>query len=354
VKKLLLFFCFLLFATQVYALELDQAFLNQFNGIALKTIRKSETYKANKTNSRSEFNGVKDFKEILGEDKKTFNTEFIYLTDENTEKGELKTTWYYYKKSPTDSERQYFLYYQKKPIIRDNINEGDLMLLGKVNDDNLVILIIKKDSKKEKELLNLFHLNDDDLIKQQKQEIKTIQNNTAKPVIEQTNSVHSDTSNLKEYKDLKIYKNTNTNKIIVVGKATEIKDGDTIKVSDLFTVRLYGIDTPEKKQFCKDSKGKEYNCGIKAKEYLQKIIGKQNLTCVNNGNEKYGRFLFVCKTNKYNINQEMVKSGWALSYFNDEYKQEEIEAEKNKAGIWAGEFERPEIWRKQNKTANIK
>ncbi|HSQ97257.1 MAG TPA: thermonuclease family protein [Rickettsiales bacterium] len=289
-KKLFLLFYFFLFSTPLYALDLNQAFLDQFNGIALKTIRNSETVFSNSNKTKNEFNGIKDFKNILGDQRKQFNTKIIYLNDSNEYKDNIKTTWY------SNIRNDYFLYHQTSQATNKYMQEGDLMLLGKVNDDNLVILIIKKDSQKEKELLNLFHLTDDDLIKQQKQQTKTIQDKTTKPVIEQTNSVHSDTSNLKEYDDLKIYKNTNTNKIIVVGKATEIKDGDTIKVSDLFTVRLYGIDTPEKKQFCKDSKGKEYNCGIKAKEYLQKIIGKQNLTCVNNGNEKYGRFLFVCKT----------------------------------------------------------
>lgn len=344
-KKLFLLFCLLFFTTQVYALELNQAFLDQFNGIALKTIVKNETVEANYKNSKTEFNGIKDFKEILGENKTKFKTKLIYLTDNQEKTESITTTWYFYQNPKYENKKIYSLYYQKNDIVNNNMRAGDLMLLGKIDDNNLVILITQKGSNKTTELLNLFNLNDINEVKS----FKNKDNNKDQPVIQKTDSIHSDTSNLKEYNDLKIYKNTNTNKIVIVGKATEIKDGDTIKFSDLFTVRLYGIDTPEKKQFCKDSKGKEYNCGIKAKEYLQKLIGKQNLTCVNNGNEKYGRFLFVCKTNKYNINQEMVKSGWALSYFNDEYKQEEIEAEKNKLGIWSGEFERPEVWRRYKK-----
>ncbi len=40
----------------------------------------------------------------------------------------------------------------------------------------------------------------------------------------------------------------------------------------------------------------------------------------------------------------MVGDGWAVSF--GEYYQQEARAKKHKAGIWAGEFERPADWRK--------
>lgn len=344
-KKLILFLYFVL-VSNVIAFEINQEFLNQFDGIAIKTIRKAETYEANNTNSKSEFNGIRDFKEILGEEKRIFSTRAVYLTDLEFIEDNINTTWYYYKKSPTNSDRQYSLYYQKKPILRENMREGDLMLLGKIDDNNLVILIIKKDSKKIRELLSLLNMNDFENIEYKNKTEKS----ENKPFIEDTMSSHTDTSNLQEHEDIKIFKNTKTNRIVVLGKASKIKDGDTIIVSDMFNVRMLGIDAPESKQICKDNKDQQYKCGEKAEQYLQQLIGKANLTCVNNGNEKYGRFLFVCKNSKKgDINREMVRNGWAVAYYSDLYKEDEKYAKQNKLGIWSGTFQIPSEWRKQNK-----
>ena len=169
------------------------------------------------------------------------------------------------------------------------------------------------------------------------------------PIIETTDSIYSDTSNLIKYEDLKIYKNTKTKKIVVSGKITKIKDGDTFVIGGLLNVRLFGIDTPESKQKCLDENNIQYNCGIKAKEYLAKLTANKNITCVNNGTDQYNRFLFVCKNDTNNINQAMVKNGLAVAYLHEEYKQDEEYATQNKLGIWKGSFERPEVWRKKHK-----
>jgi hypothetical protein len=76
-KKLILLFYFL-FIVPVYALNLDQNFINQFDSIALKTIRNSETVFSNSNKTKNEFNGIKDFKNILGDQRKQFDTKAIY------------------------------------------------------------------------------------------------------------------------------------------------------------------------------------------------------------------------------------------------------------------------------------
>ena len=52
-----------------------------------------------------------------------------------------------------------------------------------------------------------------------------------------------------------------------------------------------------------------------------------------------------------NINQTMVKSGWAIAYryYSADYIGEENFAQKNLLGIWRGKFEEPYIFRKKNK-----
>jgi endonuclease YncB( thermonuclease family) len=43
----------------------------------------------------------------------------------------------------------------------------------------------------------------------------------------------------------------------------------------------------------------------------------------------------------------MVESGWAVSYGRD-YEREEARARGRSLGLWAGEFERPQAWQRQN------
>jgi endonuclease YncB( thermonuclease family) len=42
----------------------------------------------------------------------------------------------------------------------------------------------------------------------------------------------------------------------------------------------------------------------------------------------------------------MVEEGWAVSYGRD-YDHEETRARNRSAGLWAGEFTRPQDWRRQ-------
>ena len=61
----------------------------------------------------------------------------------------------------------------------------------------------------------------------------------------------------------------------------KVIDGDTIKINDK-KIRLFGIDAPEIKQFCKKpylsisflSFQKKYSCGIKSTNNLKRMIKK--------------------------------------------------------------------------------
>jgi endonuclease YncB( thermonuclease family) len=47
----------------------------------------------------------------------------------------------------------------------------------------------------------------------------------------------------------------------------------------------------------------------------------------------------------------MVKSGMAVAYlrYSDRYEQEQNYAKQKRAGMWGGEFQEPEIWRRENR-----
>ena len=126
-----------------------------------------------------------------------------------------------------------------------------------------------------------------------------------------------------------------------------IIDGDTI-ILNSEKIRFYGIDTPEKKQKCKDRNGLSYPCGEFATNELKKIISSGQLFCKKRATDRYGRSISICYVNGVDINSLMVKNGWALAYrkYSRDYIDEEKEAKDKKMGMWAGKFITPWRWRK--------
>ena len=131
-----------------------------------------------------------------------------------------------------------------------------------------------------------------------------------------------------------------------------ITDGDTIRAGD-YRLRMQHIDAPEIKQKCKTVEGKFWNCGVKSKEYLEKLVLGKDISCKIVGRDKYKRSLSICYDGKVDINQEMVKAGYALAYvkYDSPYINEQKEAMSGLAGIWSGTFIEPEIYRQLKKAS---
>lgn len=120
-------------------------------------------------------------------------------------------------------------------------------------------------------------------------------------------------------------------------------DGDTITLQHQ-RLRLKGIDAPEIDQSCQ-IQGQKQACGIIARQALQQKIAHQTIACTSTARDKYRRFLANCRLGSINLNQWLVKEGYAVSYY--DYPSQESDARLNKRGIWAGDFERPQEWRKR-------
>ena len=140
----------------------------------------------------------------------------------------------------------------------------------------------------------------------------------------------------------------------IIGKP-KITDGDTIVINDI-RIRFTGSDAPEsyffgKTQTCTDSKGQEWECGKAATEKLKQLIDNQIVRCSDEGQDRYGRTLGICYVGEMDLQAEMVKSGMAVAYlkYSDRYEQEQNFAKKVKAGMWSGEFQEPETWRRENR-----
>lgn len=129
------------------------------------------------------------------------------------------------------------------------------------------------------------------------------------------------------------------------GGAARVIDGDSLEFSGE-QVRLKGIDAPEGRQFCQRD-GARWACGAAAAAALRKLIGGHHVTCRGGEFDRYGRLLAYCDVEGVEINRQMVRDGWALSY-GGAYLGEEQAAKAAKRGLWSGSFERPADWRRQN------
>src|SRR5512144_124467 len=130
----------------------------------------------------------------------------------------------------------------------------------------------------------------------------------------------------------------------VAGEATVV-DGDTIVVAGK-RVRLQGIDAPELHQTC-TAYGQQWACGRTSAEWLRKSLDGRQVECVGHARDRYGRLLAVCYLGGENLNERIVREGWALDFrrYSTDYVRAESEAKPAGAGIWRGEFTPPWEWR---------
>ena len=116
----------------------------------------------------------------------------------------------------------------------------------------------------------------------------------------------------------------------------EVADGDTIKLSDGQTFRLYGVNAPEVKEpFYKE-----------AKAFTENLVLGKEISFEQEENykvDKFGRTLGYIFVGGVNLNLELVRNGLArvVLYekrakikYQDELLSAEKEARENKLGVW--------------------
>ena len=126
-----------------------------------------------------------------------------------------------------------------------------------------------------------------------------------------------------------------------------IIDGDSLEINGQ-QIRLEGIDAPEPMQKCKDSDGDFYWCGQSATVALAVQIGRSNVVCKSASRDKYGRLLATCHKGDTNLNDWVVRQGWAIAYrrYSARFIRTESQAKSAKQGMWSGKFIEPERWRR--------
>lgn len=134
--------------------------------------------------------------------------------------------------------------------------------------------------------------------------------------------------------------------------AAEVRviDGDTIRI-DTTTIRLWGIDAPEKGQTC-ERQAEQYDCGAYARIALEAFIGSTVPTCEPVNTDRYGRTVARCSVDGSDLGDWMVWNGFALDYprhSKGRYRPLQDEAEDAQRGIWQGEFTPPWDWRRDRR-----
>lgn len=134
----------------------------------------------------------------------------------------------------------------------------------------------------------------------------------------------------------------------IAGPATAT-DADTLVVGGR-VVRLYGVDAPELRQTCRRQDGSPWPCGQMAAAALSLHLGGRPVLCRLSGNDRFGRALGRCWAEGEEINAWLVREGWAVAYtrYSWRYLPQQALAWWQGRGIWQGEFDTPEAWRRAN------
>ena len=91
-----------------------------------------------------------------------------------------------------------------------------------------------------------------------------------------------------------------------------VTDGDTIRIGEE-RIRFSGIDAPEMKQTCIYQEI-EFNCGEFSKNLLIEKIADQEVSCVRESKDQYGRTLAECFVGKESLSSYLVREGYAFAY----------------------------------------
>lgn len=136
----------------------------------------------------------------------------------------------------------------------------------------------------------------------------------------------------------------------VTGFATVI-DGDTLRIGRE-PIRIEGIDAPELRQTCRDAQGREWACGRVARQRLAEFIAGKKVTCTARGRDRYGRMLAVCAAGAIaDLGGALVRAGYAVDYrrYSTAYAADARSARDERRGLWQGQFENPEDWRRRGR-----
>ena len=167
----------------------------------------------------------------------------------------------------------------------------------------------------------------------------------------------SQNSDKKSYKTRKSKEKREVEPEILDGyQVLKVSDGDTINiqkvengkfVGEIFRIRMYGMDAPEKTQ----------DYGSESRQALEKLVIGKNLSVEVKNKDRYGRTVAIIYADGKNVNEEMVKTGnawWYQEYAKKDAQFEEYQenAKQKKLGLFSRKgYTEPWNYRKEKKAA---
>ena len=126
-----------------------------FKGIAVKTLSAVEVHPAR--SNQHEFNGVAALKELFGADGPiTKKTRFVWLCDDEYDLASADGYVTWYDARANHSTRSEHRLYFPTTSVTERASEGDTVLVGRKNDDSVLVIIAASGSSAETQLLWLF------------------------------------------------------------------------------------------------------------------------------------------------------------------------------------------------------
>tara|TARA_B100000683_G_scaffold275864_1_gene327954 strand:+ start:1094 stop:1555 length:462 start_codon:yes stop_codon:yes gene_type:complete len=125
-----------------------------------------------------------------------------------------------------------------------------------------------------------------------------------------------------------------------------VTDGDTIRIGDE-RIRFSGIDAPEIKQTCIYQEI-EFKCGEFSKNLLIEKISNQEVSCIRESTDQYGRTLAECFVGKESLSSYLVREGYAFAYrkYSNKFIPDEEYSQSKGNGMWSMDFMFPWDFRK--------
>lgn len=130
---------------------------SQFKGIAWKRLSAHEVDPS--VSNGHEFQGVAKLRELLGSEVRAFPTTYMLLNDESDDIESVRSEakWYDARANQPQRAEEWRLYYPEVAgRIQFRLEAGDLMVIARTQDDDLLIMLAPAGSNREAELAALF------------------------------------------------------------------------------------------------------------------------------------------------------------------------------------------------------
>ena len=128
-----------------------------FAGVVAKRLSAVEAHP--ESSNQHEFNGVMPLKQLLGLEKLANRpTRFIWFGDENEGFSEDSSITWYDARERHPKRTEHRLYFRSNPVM-ECAGAGDLLIIAKRPSDELMIIVVAKESGEENRLVWLFGLS---------------------------------------------------------------------------------------------------------------------------------------------------------------------------------------------------